>query len=116
MVDDAVATRKMTCRSLRDIVGEIEEASDGTDAVRKVRSSIETKRPYDLILIDFFMPIMDGPTATKIIRDELGFTGTIVGLTGNALENDINTFLLHGAEKVLVKPVTLSVLRSILSY
>ena len=109
VVDDAATNRKMTCRSLRDTFGEIEEASDGADAVRKVRLSIETKRPYDLILMDFIMPNMDGPTATKIIRDELGFTGTIVGLTGNALQSDINTFLLHGAEKVLVKPVTLHI-------
>ena len=116
VVDDAVATRKMTCRAFRDTVEEIDEASDGVDAVREVRSSIESKRSYDLILMDFIMPNMDGPTATKIIRDELGFTGIIVGVTGNALQSDINTFLVHGADKVLVKPVTLSVLRTILSY
>ena len=115
VVDDAATNRKMTCRSLKNTFGEIDEASDGVDAVSKVRSSIESKRPYDLILMDFIMPNMDGPTATKIIRDELGFTGIIVGLTGNALQSDINTFLVNGAEKVLVKPLTLSVLRIILS-
>ena len=115
VVDDATSNRKMVSRSLRDTYGEVDEAVDGVDAVSKVRLSMETQRPYDLILMDFFMPNMDGPTAVKIIKEELGFRGTVVGLTGNALPSEINTFLSHGAERVLIKPVNISVLRSILN-
>ena len=113
VVDDATSNRKMVSRSLRDTYGEVDEAVDGVDAVSKVRLSMETQRPYDLILMDFFMPNMDGPTAVKIIKEELGFRGTVVGLTGNALPSEINTFLSHGAERVLIKPVNISVLRNI---
>ena len=50
------------------------------------------------------MPNMDGPTATKEIRN-LGFTGHIIGVTGNALDSDVTYFIDAGATKVLTKPV-----------
>jgi CheY-like chemotaxis protein len=58
---------------------------------------------YDVILMDFVMPNMDGPTATKELR-RLGYEGLILGVTGNALPTDIDHFLAHGASKVLLKP------------
>jgi CheY-like chemotaxis protein len=53
--------------------------------------------------MDFVMPNMDGPTATKELR-RLGYEGLILGVTGNALPTDIDHFLAHGASKVLLKP------------
>jgi CheY-like chemotaxis protein len=54
--------------------------------------------------MDFVMPVMDGPTATQAIR-RLGFSGPIIGLTGNAMEGDINYFIARGANQVLTKPL-----------
>ena len=42
------------------------------------------------------MPVMDGPSASKAIR-VIGYKGIIMGVTGNALPADIDTFLSHGA-------------------
>ena len=114
VVDDANTNRKMLCRSLKGIFHSIDQAVDGIDAVEKVRQSLQHHRPYDLILMDFFMPNMDGPTATKRIRSDLGFKGLIIGVTGNALPEDIHTFKTCGADKVLIKPVDIYVLRSVL--
>jgi CheY-like chemotaxis protein len=66
--------------------------------------SIPTRSTYDVILMDFIMPNMDGPTATRELR-RLGYEGLIVGVTGNALPTDIDHFLAHGASKVLLKPL-----------
>jgi CheY-like chemotaxis protein len=50
------------------------------------------------------MPVMNGTVATTRIR-ELGYTGKIFGVTGNGFQSDIDEFLVHGADEVLVKPV-----------
>lgn len=55
------------------------------------------------------MPVMNGPTASKQIR-ELGYKGMIIGLTGHALSEDVNDYLNSGADKVIVKPLRKDVL------
>ena len=60
-------------------------------------------KAYSAILMDFVMPNMDGPTATKEIR-ALGYTAPIYGVTGNTLDTDVEFFIESGADKVLPKP------------
>jgi hypothetical protein len=48
-------------------------------------------------------PNMEGPTATRVIR-ALGYTAPIFGLTGNALDSDVQYFLKQGADRVIPKP------------
>ena len=55
------------------------------------------------------MPNMDGPSATEAIRS-LGYRGPVVGVTGNAMQHDIDHFLSKGADRVLVKPVDVDAL------
>jgi CheY-like chemotaxis protein len=55
--------------------------------------------------MDNSMPVMNGVDATKRIR-ELGYTGKIFGVTGNGFQSDIDEFIAHGADEVLVKPVS----------
>lgn len=59
------------------------------------------------------MPKMTGLEAAKIIRT-LGFTYPIIGVTGNALEEDKISFLNAGATTVLIKPVNITVLHELL--
>jgi CheY-like chemotaxis protein len=50
------------------------------------------------------MPIMTGTQATSLIR-QAKFKGKILGVTGNALQHDIDEFIKHGADKVYLKPL-----------
>ena len=49
------------------------------------------------------MPVMNGPDACRKIR-EMGYTGFVVGVTGNLLPEDVGYFLDCGADAVLGKP------------
>ena len=66
-----------------------------------------SKQCYDAILMDYVMPIMDGPTATRHIRG-LKYTAQIYGVTGNALDTDIEYFIACGADKIFTKPLNVA--------
>ena len=82
-----------------------DEAKDGVEAVEMVKNSLDSGTPYDGILMDASMPKMTGLEATKIIRG-MGFRGKVFGVTGNALAEDVNDFISHGADAVHIKPVS----------
>lgn len=59
---------------------------------------------FDLILMDIQMPIMDGSTATTLIRQNDPKT-PIIALTANAMKQDIENYLSHGFSAYLSKPI-----------
>ena len=111
IVDDSGPNRKMLSRLISSSFGKVSLAVDGLDALRFVR---ETHQKPEIILMDYVMPNMDGPTATKELR-ALGYKGMIIGVTGNALPAEIDTFLDHGATCVLTKPLRLKELFAAIS-
>jgi CheY-like chemotaxis protein len=66
-------------------------------------------KQYDLILMDIMMPVMDGITATKKIR-EIEATGErhipIIAVTANALAGDRENCLAAGVDDYIAKPFT----------
>ena len=107
VVDDSTLNRKLLCKLLCSAGYTCVEASDGLIALEMVKTRISDcagpREEYHAILMDFVMPNMDGPTATKAIR-HLGYRGPIFGVTGNALDSDVNYFVRSGANGVLAKP------------
>jgi CheY-like chemotaxis protein len=104
-------TRKMLVKTLKAAGHEVTEAEDGSEGVEKIKDNLRSgagARPFDCILMDFVMPVMDGPTATKEIR-ALGYTAPIFGVTGNCLDFDIKRFKDCGASEVFPKPFRVDV-------
>ena len=107
VVDDAVTNRKMMVRSFTEKTKQpVAEAGNGQDAVMQVQKALNLGIIFDLITMDFQMPVMNGPTATSKIR-ALGYKGLIFGVTGNGMKEDIDHFISCGADKVLIKPVSI---------
>eukprot|EP01036_Dinobryon_divergens_P037530 gene37530-biopygen29716 len=80
-------------------------ADDGTTAVEQLRTEMAAGRAVHFILMDFIMTTMHGPEAARIMREELNYRGPIIGITGNALPEDIDLFVSSGANQVVTKPL-----------
>jgi CheY-like chemotaxis protein len=71
------------------------------------------KWPYDLILMDGEMPILNGFDATRRLRS-MGVTIPILAVTGNALQEDKELFTNAGANEILTKPLQVDLLKQTL--
>jgi signal transduction histidine kinase/CheY-like chemotaxis protein len=93
---------------IRDILeeagAEVEVAENGAIAVESVRNSAKRGRPFDVILMDMQMPVLDGPEAAKTLR-QMGHRGPILALTAHAMETDRQKCLEAGCDDYLAKPV-----------
>jgi PAS domain S-box-containing protein len=84
-------------------------ARNGSEAVRMVKES-----DYDLILMDIQMPVMNGLEATQIIRKSLGEKITIVGLSANAFQEDVDQAMEIGMDSYISKPLKINEITSII--
>jgi CheY-like chemotaxis protein len=114
VVDDSGFNRKMVVRLLRSQDHACVEAEDGQAAIDKYNEMVARDEPPDAILMDFEMPVMNGPTATARLR-EMGCTCLIVGVTGNVLPADREAFHSAGVDSVLAKPLVLEDLLNVLA-
>ena len=104
LVDDSITSRKCAKRILEMRLGHrVVEANDGAKAVKLVQNSIRNNEPFDMVLIDCVMPVLDGPSTAKELKS-MGFTGLIVGFTGVS-QLDHSKFIAAGACMVLEKPL-----------
>jgi CheY-like chemotaxis protein len=106
LVDDSSMNRKMAMRVLQHNFSYIDQASDGREAIEMV-NNLDPNLTYDVIMMDSEMPIMKGPDAVRELR-KAGYTGLIIGVTGNSMESDIESFRSAGCDKVMIKPLDIN--------
>ena len=106
LVEDNDLNQEIAATILEEAGCAVDVASDGAEAVEKVRKCGDV--PYDLILMDIQMPVLDGIEATKIIRameDPRLARLPIVAMTANAFEEDRQRVLSAGMNGHLGKPI-----------
>lgn len=116
IVEDVASNRKLLKRLLERRGHTCAEAENGLIAVDMVRQSLKGEiLPFDTILMDYEMPVMDGPTAAKEIVELGGGSDNlfIVGVTGNMLSEDVEFYCSSGATTVLPKPLKISTLEEV---
>ncbi|MCL2457052.1 MAG: ATP-binding protein [Defluviitaleaceae bacterium] len=88
----------------------VDIVSSGFEAIEKINNGAT----YDIIFMDHMMPEMDGIETTHKLR-ALGYKGTIVALTANALVGNDILFLQNGFDDYISKPIDMRRLNEVLN-
>jgi len=113
IVEDNLINQKILLGVLKNSGIDIDIANNGQEALDFL---FDEKRAYDLILMDISMPVMDGETASKKIREDKRFDDLpIVTFTAFALGEEIERMFDVGVNAYLTKPLNIKKLYTIFS-
>ena len=104
VVDDRSDIRILVQQMIEDAGGITAAASDGSAAIGLVNKFEAEACPFDAIVMDMQMPVMDGFEATRRLRLR-GFAGCIVALTAGAMLGEREKCLDVGCTHYMTKPV-----------
>jgi signal transduction histidine kinase/CheY-like chemotaxis protein len=82
----------------------VEIVADGQLAVQEANAALAAGNPYDVVLMDMQMPVLDGYSATSKLR-QTGYRGPIVAITAHAMAGDRERCESAGCDDYLSKPV-----------
>jgi len=111
LVEDNDINREIAHTLLSQAGFEVDQAEDGMIALEKFQRG--GPGHYDAILMDAYMPVMDGYAATREIRAMERTSGShvpIIALSANAFESDVKTALASGMDAHVAKPIKINAL------
>jgi CheY-like chemotaxis protein len=102
LVDDHPVNRRIASLFLKPLNISVVEATNGRECL-----DVLAAEPFDLVLLDMHMPVMDGPTTIRVIRSSNAPWATIpvVALTADAMSGDRERYLAMGMSGYLSKPL-----------
>ncbi|GFO66626.1 hypothetical protein GMLC_02050 [Geomonas limicola] len=105
LVEDHPINQEIAREILTTSGAQVSIAGNGEEAVQAV---LEASQPFDLVLMDIQMPVMDGYQATRLIREEpQGQTIPIIAMTANGIGDERERCLAAGMSDHLAKPIDL---------
>lgn len=105
VVEDNLVNQMVVKKILEKLEHKVTLVSNGQEALDTVQ-----QQDFDLVLMDWQMPVMDGIEATKKIRALGGKYSDLIitGITANVFDEDKETCLEAGMNDVLQKPITIA--------
>jgi signal transduction histidine kinase/DNA-binding NarL/FixJ family response regulator len=112
LAEDIPDNQRLFTSILAESGAEVVVAQNGKEAIEKAmatrpgwgRRHSDPTQPFDVVLMDVQMPVLDGLEATRRLR-ELGYTGPIIALTAHAMRGDRQKCLDAGCDDYVTKPV-----------
>ena len=115
VAEDSLDSQRLMQFLLQRMEMEVVTADNGQAALDAIDRANADGKPIEMVLMDMQMPIIDGYTATPMLRQR-GYTGPIIALTANATQKDSDHCLNIGCDEFLTKPVQLQALRDIVQH
>ena len=113
LAEDNIVNQQVAIEILKKMGLRIDPVANGEEAVKALESF-----PYDLVLMDVQMPVMDGVQATRLIRGPesavLRHDIPIIAMTAHAMQGDRERFLDAGMNDYVSKPVSPQILADVL--
>jgi len=104
LVEDGLDNQRLIELLLGKLGLEVVIAENGQQAVERVHESRLSGHRFALVLMDMQMPVMDGYTATRILRRQ-GYDAPIVALTAHAMDTERSRCLAAGCDDFATKPI-----------
>ncbi len=111
LVEDNEINQQVASEMLEGAGLQVDVAPNGSMALQSVEARSADGQPYDIVLMDMQMPVMDGVTATRMLRENHGTEVLpIVAMTANAMQADRDRCLQAGMNGFVTKPLEPDVL------
>ncbi|MGO9112271.1 MAG: response regulator [Thermoguttaceae bacterium] len=107
LAEDEPDHQRLISHILRNMGADVTIVENGQTAVGLALQAQEEGIPFDLILMDIQMPVMDGYQATRHLH-EAGYRLPVVAVTANAMAGDREKFIEAGGDDYISKPFVVS--------
>ncbi len=115
VVEDNLINQQVAQEILSQAGARIELADNGQLGVDAVRDALQNGTPFDAVLMDIQMPVLDGYGATRALRQQLGLsTLPIIAMTANAMASDREACLAAGMDEHVGKPFNVAQLSELI--
>ncbi len=104
LCEDGPDNQRVIAFLLRKAGADVTVADNGQIGLDKVAEAQEAGKPFDVILMDMQMPVLDGYGATRRLRQE-GYQRPIIALTAHAMAEDRQKCLDAGCDDYATKPI-----------
>jgi CheY-like chemotaxis protein len=104
LADDSPDNQELVAYVMRKSGAEVVVVGDGRMAVEQALAAWKQGRPFDAVLMDMQMPVLDGYEATRQLRAR-GYAGPIIALTAHAMADELQRCLDAGCNACATKPI-----------
>jgi signal transduction histidine kinase/DNA-binding response OmpR family regulator len=100
LVEDNAINQNVARGILEQAGATVSVADNGEVAIELLRAG-----GYDLVLMDVQMPVMDGFSATRLIREDLGLKLPVIAMTAGVMESEREQCIAAGMDDFIAKPI-----------